>query len=375
MAILWGPFTYTETDQTTLAGGHTVKSIPIDFTGFPSGANALTLVVVAGQVQYDNGNFANVSVILGGTAELYTGAPLLWSGNNGFSDPTTWSDWPTIIAGDPNPTAPFTSPGPGITNLNFQGDAGASAPTPAGFRNFTIRIDGPAPTPAELNPLNFERSVTQWRVKPKTASAFDGNFVFTLGYDGTAPNIEDIAIGDYIQVAQPLTMTGVGTVRARIRIKQPQTMPDRRDISKDFQLVAESGGSPGNIIIVPAGVSELDVGRTVTVAGCTNGGNNGVLKIVGIIDPISAYVNKTLVTEGPRNGTITAIEDGARWKLSLLVDNSGLVERARIVQDSKESGFYRSDLTINVSKLTGVHNIYFRMTLVNHNSSNIYAMP
>lgn len=224
-----------------------------------------------------------------------------------------------------------------------------------------------------INPFNFERGVTQWRTRPQKSTAFDGNFVFTLGYDGTVPNIEDIAIGDYVEVIQSVNVTGVGVVRVKARIKQPDTMPSLRDISKDFQFLGESVSSIGNRIIVPAGVDDTDVGRTVTVAGATNGANNGALKIVGIQDSITAFVNTAVVTEGPKNGVITAVEAGARWKFSLFVGAG--TERARVVQDNKESGFYRADLTINVSKMSGAQNVRFRMTLINHNINNIYSIP
>lgn len=250
------------------------------------------------------------------------------------------------------------------------------------FKDYVITLDslgggGGGGGTLGINPFNFERGVTQWRTRPTKSSASNGSFVFTLGYDGTAPNIEELAIGDYIQVAQSVNVTGVGVVRVKARIKQPDTMPDYEDISRDFQFIAESISSQGNKIVISRGVSESDVGRTVTVSGATNGANNGALKIVGICDPITAYVNKTVVTEGPKNGTIVAIESGARWKFSLLVDDGlgGQVERARVVQDKKESGFFRGDLAINVSKMSGAQNIYFRMTLIDHNINNIYSMP
>jgi hypothetical protein len=147
MAILWGPFTFSETDQSTGApGGQTVKSIPIDFTGFDTGANALSLTVLAGEVQFDQGNFGSFNIILGGTPELYGDADaLIWRSDDGFTSHPAWADFPTIISGDPHPTTAFTSPGPGITNLHMQGDAGASG-LPAGIRNYTIQIEGPAPS-------------------------------------------------------------------------------------------------------------------------------------------------------------------------------------------------------------------------------------
>lgn len=225
-------------------------------------------------------------------------------------------------------------------------------------------------------PFDFERGITQWRIRPLNGTPYDGAYVWALGYDGLADRIEDLAYNDYIQISQPILITNVEYVTARVRIKQPKTMPNQRNISKDLQFIAGTLGSPGHRIVVPAGVDETHIGQTVTVSGATNGANNGDLKIVGIADTITAYVNKTVVTEGPR-AAIVAVEKGARWKLSMLVDNpsSVITERARVVQESNESSFYRSDLKMNVARLTGTKNVYFRMTLIEHNPANVYAMP
>jgi hypothetical protein len=145
MAILWGPTPYIETDTTNLPGSSLVKAIPINFTGFPGGAGALTLTVVSGEVQYDFGNFSGLTIVLGGTGPLYFDGTLLWNSDNGFSNPTTWADWLPVIALNPIPA--FTSPGAGITNINLLANAGASAPTPAGYRNFTLQIEGGNPPP------------------------------------------------------------------------------------------------------------------------------------------------------------------------------------------------------------------------------------
>lgn len=225
-------------------------------------------------------------------------------------------------------------------------------------------------------PLDFERGITQWRIRPLSGPPYDGSYVWVLGYDGLVDRIEDLAYNDYIQVSQSILLTNVEVITAKVRVHQPNAMPSQRNISQDLQFIAGTMSSPGHRIAVPKGVSEADIGRTVTVTGATNGANNGDLKIVGIADPITAYVNKVVVTEGPR-AAIVAIEKGARWKLSMLVENpvSTLVERARVVQESSESSFYRSDLKMNVARLTGTRNIHFRMTLIEHNPTNLYAMP
>lgn len=225
-------------------------------------------------------------------------------------------------------------------------------------------------------PLDFERGITQWRIKPLNGPTYDGSYVWVLGYDGINTRIEDLAYNDYIQIAQPVLLTSVEYITAKAWIRQPKEMPNQRIISKDLQFIAETMSSPGNKIIVPVGVSETDINQTVTVSGAVNGANNGDLKIVGIVDSITAYVNKTVVTEGP-HASIIATEKGARWKLSMLVDgpSASIVERARVVQESSESSFYRSDLKMNVARLTGTKNIYFRMTLIQHNPNNVYTMP
>jgi len=224
------------------------------------------------------------------------------------------------------------------------------------------------------SPFDFEKGVTQGRLEPLNGPAFDGSFVFTFGYDGTVPRYEDIGLNDYIQVKQSLTLTNVAVVRAHISIDNPQSLPNTQNISKDFQLIGETMASPGNKIVKAVGVSQKDLGQFVTVAGCTHGGNNTTFRMVGLADSLTAYVDKTVVTEGPRS-TITATQLGLRWKLSLLVDISGTpTEQSRVIQSYNEDSFYRNDLSMNVSKLSGTHTVYLRLTLIQQQPNDIYAM-
>src|SRR6185295_7303892 len=114
-------------------------------------------------------------------------------------------------------------------------------------------------------PLDFERGITQWRIRPLNGPPYDGSYVWVLGYDGLVDRIEDMAYNDYIQVSQPIAITGVEMITAKVRIKQPMAMPNQRNISQDLQFIASTLGSPGNRIVVPVGVTEADIGRTVTV--------------------------------------------------------------------------------------------------------------
>jgi hypothetical protein len=209
---------------------------------------------------------------------------------------------------------------------------------------------------------------------PVSGPAFDGSYVFTLGYDGTVPRFENIGIGDYVQIRQTLTLTNIALVRIHSRIVQPQSLPNTTDISANFQMIGETMSSPGNRIVKQTGVTQADIGQFITVTGSSHGGNNTTMRIVGIADPITAYVDKTLITEGPRS-TITATQLGLRWKLSLLVDVSSTpTEMSRVIQSYNEQGFYRNDLSMNVSKMTGSHTVYFRLTLIQQLPNDIYPM-
>lgn len=224
------------------------------------------------------------------------------------------------------------------------------------------------------SPFDFDFGITQCRITPLNGPAFDGKYVFTLGYDGLVPRFENVGLNDYIQVKQSLTLTNVALVKSHVRIVQPQTLPNTTDISKNFQLIGESAGSPGNRIVKEKGFTQEDLGQFVTVSGAINGGNNTTLRIVGLADPITAYVDKTLVTEGP-NTSITAAQLGLRWKLSMLIDVSGTpTEMSRVIQSNQEQGFYRTDLSMNVSKLTGTHTVYFRLTLIAQQPNDIYPL-
>lgn len=224
------------------------------------------------------------------------------------------------------------------------------------------------------SPFDFDFGITQCRIEPLNGPAFDGNFVFTLGYDGLVPRFENVGLNDYIQIKQAITLTNVALIKSHIRIVQPQTLPNNTDISKNFQLIGESGGSPGNRIVKEKGFTTDDLGQLVTVTGATHGGNNTTMRIVGLADPVTAYVDKTLTTEGPK-AAITATQIGLRWKVSMLIDVSGTpTELARVVQSNNEQGFYRKDLSMNVSKLTGSHTVYFRLTLIQQQPNDIYPL-
>lgn len=224
------------------------------------------------------------------------------------------------------------------------------------------------------SPFDFDTGITQGRMEPVNGAPFDGNFVFTLGYDGLVPRFENIALNDYIQVKQTIDLTNISIVRIHSRIVQPQSLPNQLDISSNFQIIGETMSSPGNRIVKQAGVTQADLGQLVTITGATHGGNNTTVRIVGIADSVTAYVDKTLTTEGPRS-TLHATQLGLRWKLSLLVDVSSTpTEQARVVQSYNEQGFYRNDLSMNVSKLSGTHIIYFRLTLIQQTATDIYPM-
>jgi hypothetical protein len=216
--------------------------------------------------------------------------------------------------------------------------------------------------------FDFNRGVTQWRMEPLTGDPYAGEFAFTLGYDGLVPRYEDVAYGDYFQTTQSITTTNVALIRCHVNIQQPFSLPDFEDVSQDFQLIEESVDSPGNRVVIARGVSEADINRTLVVTGATNAANNQSFKVVGICDSVTVFVDRAVVTEGPRS-TISATLLGARWKFSILIDN---VEYVKCIQSDREAGFYRDDLMAHVSKLTGAHNISFRITLVEHDPTNLY---
>ncbi len=205
-------------------------------------------------------------------------------------------------------------------------------------------------------------------MEPLTGDPYAGQFAFTLGYDGLVPRYEDIAYGDYFQTTQGLTTNDVALIRCHVNIQQPASLPDFEDVSQDFQLIAESVDSPGNRVVIARGVSEADINRTLVVTGATNSANNQSFKVVGVCDSVTAYVDRVVVTEGPRS-TISATLLGARWKFSLLVDGE---EYVKCIQSNREAGFYRDDLMAHVSKLTGDHDFSFRITLVEHDPTNLY---
>lgn len=138
---LWGPTTFNETVTTVAHAVSVVKSIPIDFSTFPTEFDRLRLICTGGQIQ-GSPTFGLLSIIIGGGANDLVGNTI-WEPTD---IPGAWEDFTTfdaaVEAGSPDfftHFLDFTNPNiAGISYLKLcaEGDPGV----PTGWRNFTFLI-------------------------------------------------------------------------------------------------------------------------------------------------------------------------------------------------------------------------------------------
>jgi hypothetical protein len=150
-----------------------------------------------------------------------------------------------------------------------------------------------------------------------------------------------------------------------------------------------SGGSlgRGERLYLPAGWTVEEYQGVIDMTGSSFGDNNGAYRILGfqeqpgVSPPTLAWVERPNVgaltaDDVATSPSIAAVRRGTRWKVSLLVDSGGgFKERARVVQQISQGGFFRTDLGAYVRRLSGEHSFALRATMIQHEPTNVYDLP
>jgi hypothetical protein len=195
-----------------------------------------------------------------------------------------------------------------------------------------------------------------------------------------------LVTGDVVTIAGALGTINInGTFT--ITVIDPITF-DLDDVEASGTYVANSGSiGKGERLYLPAGWTLDEYQRLVDISGSIFGDNNGVYRLLGFQAQPGVDPPKLAWVERPNVGVLTpddvatstglaAVARGTRWKVSLLIDaGSGFKERARVVQKFTQSGFFRTDLSAYIRRLTGVHTFAIRLTLIEHEPTNIYDLP
>lgn len=213
---------------------------------------------------------------------------------------------------------------------------------------------------SDLNPFVAKYGISQGRIKPRFYTPTDGEYVFVLGSED--PDMYDMKVGDYVEVHQDLDMTGINLIRLDTGFIQPESMPDRRDISTGSILkrddVINTGDDLSAIITTATNpLSQADEGLQLEITGAINAGNNKVNRILSVVGTSVGILEEQVLNEATG---FTAIIRGARWEASMII---GGVELFTVIL-RKGSILASSDVAGNVSKLTGNHTVYLRLALI-----------
>jgi hypothetical protein len=118
------------------------------------------------------------------------------------------------------------------------------------------------------------------------------------------------------------------------------------------------GGDDLSAIIAPdANFTEADSELPVRISGATNPGNNIVNFILSVQSPTLAILQYAVVDEVEG---FDAVILGALWKASIRIDDSEVFSTL----GERDRKLLTNDIAVNVSKLSGLHKVGFRLELV-----------
>lgn len=221
------------------------------------------------------------------------------------------------------------------------------------------------------NAFDYDLGGSQGRIKPKNASASDGEFVFVLGSDLVPGPSHDLAIGSYAQVKQTIVLDGVvKAVRGSFRVRQPKDLLRRVAIPAPV-LVSRTQTTVGAVtrdvtrVIAAADVfNETHVRRLLTIAGAPPPPVvAGTYEVEAVEDARTAILKtaaRTTVGAGVDIAPGTAHLVGVRWVYKVIFNGVDIVALAEAPGRDRLHQY-----TINVSKfVVGAHTLSFRKELI-----------
>jgi len=239
---------------------------------------------------------------------------------------------------------------------------------------------GPVTVLTDVDPWTYDLGVSQGRIQPANWTVPDGAYVFCAGSDLVPGPRFRLEPGDQITLEQSIDLTGIDLIGSRLHIRQPSTLPSRRDLQgspEDVQLYGMGSallssyqavsGTVGGLILAPSATfTAADLGQTIEITSSVQPPNDGRANILGIVPPAIAgqpatlvLVDKILVDEGPTFGMSVALL-GARYRAAIYVDGALRLETIETLGRERD----RIDFKLHVSKLAGPHVIRFALELV-----------
>lgn len=213
---------------------------------------------------------------------------------------------------------------------------------PAG-RILRVAIDGGADQDITIGNGNYSAvqlagAINAWLADGEVKAGLDTsepNVIITSNATGASSSVE---VKDYITPA----------VDANNHILFAQKTPASPFYGEDdFAAMQLSSGT----------FTSADIGQPVTISDATNPANNMTNRIIAVPNSTTAILTKPVVTEA---AGFTARMRGAHWEFHVLIDS---VSAFSIAAGSNKT-IRTNDIGVNVSKLTGSHEIKLKWKLV-----------
>lgn len=236
-----------------------------------------------------------------------------------------------------------------------------------------------------ISPWTYDLGETQGRIQPSNFPVPDGAYALCMGSDLLNSPSFRLNFGDKITFEQPVDLTGIDLLGARVRVRQPSGIPQQRELQgspEDIVLLDGAsvllqtpdvvGQVGGGLLLAPSANFTLDdLDQEVEIINPAMGSNAGQATIIGLVPPSSeddpitvAVLNRNLVGEGPTTG-MRVLKLGARFVARIYVAGVLRAETSELPGRMRD----RLDVRAHVSKLQSQHVVKLEFSLEDERSA------
>lgn len=226
-----------------------------------------------------------------------------------------------------------------------------------------IQVDQPAPGP------DGKGTIVEVVADPGflvDLSPPDGSHVVCLGSDLLMPPVEDYKIGDFVNIYQSITLeVATKLVRIQSRFRQPESLPIREALPAGTEVEHVDRAGASNLGLLKTTSPFFDatqhVLRSVYLTGA--GIADGVYRIFEVRDPMNAVLDGLPNPAVSTSEAVTGYVRGAHWELNVYFENTVMFTFDPGSDGGRDRDLLLPDLTINVSKFSGVRQIKYELRL------------